>query len=32
VAPSKIDRYTMHPSMRQRVQHVLKRRAAPFIG
>jgi ADP-ribose pyrophosphatase YjhB (NUDIX family) len=32
VAPDEIDGYTMHPSMRQRVQHVLERRDAPFIG
>jgi ADP-ribose pyrophosphatase YjhB (NUDIX family) len=32
VAPSEIDRYQMHPSMRQRVQHLFERREAPFIG
>jgi len=32
VAPDEIDRYTMHPSMRQRVEHVLERREEPFIG
>ena len=32
VAPSDIDSYTMHPSMRQRVEHVLKRRGSAFIG
>jgi ADP-ribose pyrophosphatase YjhB (NUDIX family) len=32
VAPREIDDYTMDPSMRQRVQHVLERREAAFIG
>jgi ADP-ribose pyrophosphatase YjhB (NUDIX family) len=32
VAPSEIDRYTMHLSMRQRVQHVLEDGDGPFIG
>jgi ADP-ribose pyrophosphatase YjhB (NUDIX family) len=32
VAHDEIDQYTMHPSMRQRVQHVLERRDTPFIG
>jgi hypothetical protein len=33
VAPEEIDGYTMHPSMRQRVRHLLdERRDAPFIG
>ena len=32
VAPDEIERYTMHPSMRQRVQHVLEGREAAFIG
>ena len=31
VAPDAIDEYTMHPSMRQRVQHLLEGRAAAFI-
>ena len=32
VAPSDLDGYTMDPSMRQRVQHVLEGREAAFIG
>jgi ADP-ribose pyrophosphatase YjhB (NUDIX family) len=32
VAPEDIDRYGMHPSMRQRVRHLFERRDAPFIG
>ena len=32
VAPSQIDRYPMHDSMRQRVQHLLEQRDTPFIG
>ena len=31
VAPDEIDNYTMHPSMRQRVQHLLEGREAAFI-
>jgi hypothetical protein len=31
VAPDEIDEYTMHPSMRQRVQHLLEGREAAFI-
>jgi ADP-ribose pyrophosphatase YjhB (NUDIX family) len=32
VAPAEIDEYGMHPSMRQRVAHVLEWRESPFIG
>jgi ADP-ribose pyrophosphatase YjhB (NUDIX family) len=32
VAASDVDRYPMHPTMRQRVGHVLEERSAPFIG
>ena len=32
VAPDEIERYTMDPSMRQRVQHVVKGCEAAFIG
>jgi ADP-ribose pyrophosphatase YjhB (NUDIX family) len=32
VAPGEIDGLPMHASMRQRVQHLLERRDAPFIG
>jgi ADP-ribose pyrophosphatase YjhB (NUDIX family) len=32
VPPDDIDRLQMHPSMRQRVSHVLERRTEPFIG
>ena len=32
VDPSDLDRHPMHPSMRQRVEHVLEQRAAPYIG
>jgi ADP-ribose pyrophosphatase YjhB (NUDIX family) len=32
VAPNEIDQYTMHPSMRQRVEHLLEERQEPFIG
>ena len=32
VPPADIDRLQMHPSMRQRVAHVLERRTEPFIG
>jgi ADP-ribose pyrophosphatase YjhB (NUDIX family) len=32
VPPSEIDEYTMHGSMRQRVQHLLEDRDSPFIG
>src|SRR5215207_3054805 len=32
VAPNDLDRYPMHASMRQRVQHLLERRDKPFIG
>ncbi len=32
VPASEIDRYPMHDSMRQRVQHLLEQRDAPFIG
>jgi ADP-ribose pyrophosphatase YjhB (NUDIX family) len=32
VGPAELDRHPMHPSMRQRVQHLLERRDAPFIG
>jgi ADP-ribose pyrophosphatase YjhB (NUDIX family) len=32
VAPGDIDRYTMHPSMRQRVGHLLEQRDSPYIG
>jgi ADP-ribose pyrophosphatase YjhB (NUDIX family) len=31
VPPDDIDRLQMHPSMRQRVSHVLERRTEPFI-
>jgi 8-oxo-dGTP pyrophosphatase MutT (NUDIX family) len=32
VAPVDVDRLEMHPSMRQRVAHVLERRTEPYIG
>jgi ADP-ribose pyrophosphatase YjhB (NUDIX family) len=32
VQPDEIDRYTMHPSMRRRVDHLLEDRVAAFIG
>jgi 8-oxo-dGTP pyrophosphatase MutT (NUDIX family) len=32
IAPEDVDEYQMHPSMRQRVAHVLEGRAAPYIG
>jgi ADP-ribose pyrophosphatase YjhB (NUDIX family) len=32
VAAGDLDGYPMHPSMRQRVQHVLDERDTPFIG
>jgi 8-oxo-dGTP pyrophosphatase MutT (NUDIX family) len=32
VEPDELDEYPMHDSMRQRVQHLLARRDAPFIG
>jgi 8-oxo-dGTP pyrophosphatase MutT (NUDIX family) len=32
VAPADVDRYTMHPSMRQRVEHLLEHRDIPYIG
>src|SRR3954470_5917209 len=32
VSPSESDEYPMHASMRERVQHLLERRDAPFIG
>jgi ADP-ribose pyrophosphatase YjhB (NUDIX family) len=32
VAASDVDRYPMHSTMRQRVDHVLEERGAPFIG
>jgi ADP-ribose pyrophosphatase YjhB (NUDIX family) len=32
VAPSNLDRYPMHRSMRQRVEHLLEERSTPFIG
>jgi ADP-ribose pyrophosphatase YjhB (NUDIX family) len=32
VPPDEIDRYGMHPSMRQRVAHVLEGREAAFFG
>ena len=32
VEPDGLDGYPMHESMRQRVQHLLERRDAPFIG
>jgi ADP-ribose pyrophosphatase YjhB (NUDIX family) len=32
VAPEAIDRYEMHPTMRQRVRHLLEQRDEPFIG
>jgi ADP-ribose pyrophosphatase YjhB (NUDIX family) len=32
VAPGDLDRYPMHPSMRQRVEHLLEQRTAPYIG
>jgi ADP-ribose pyrophosphatase YjhB (NUDIX family) len=32
VAPEDIDGYTMHPSMRERVQHVLTDRETAYIG
>ncbi|MGI9098563.1 MAG: NUDIX hydrolase [Solirubrobacteraceae bacterium] len=32
VAPEDIDGYAMHPSMRQRVAHVLEHRVTPYIG
>lgn len=32
VAPDEVDRYPMHPSMRQRVEHFLEGRDEPYIG
>jgi ADP-ribose pyrophosphatase YjhB (NUDIX family) len=32
VAPGDVARYTMHPSMRQRVEHLLEHRDSPYIG
>jgi 8-oxo-dGTP pyrophosphatase MutT (NUDIX family) len=32
VAPADLDQYQMHPSMRQRIEHWMERRPAPFIG
>jgi ADP-ribose pyrophosphatase YjhB (NUDIX family) len=32
VAPGEVDHLQMHPSMRQRVEHVLARRTEPYIG
>ena len=32
VPPDDIDRYPMHPSMRQRVEHLLEHRREPYIG
>lgn len=32
VAPQDIEGYAMHPSMRQRVAHVLENREKPYIG
>jgi ADP-ribose pyrophosphatase YjhB (NUDIX family) len=32
VHPRELDQYTMHPSMAQRVRHVLERRDRPYIG
>ena len=32
VRPQDVDDYTMHPSMRERVRHVLERRNEPYVG
>lgn len=32
VPPGEVDRLQMHPSMRQRITHVLERRTEPYIG
>src|SRR5690554_5611644 len=32
VAPVDLDQYPMHPSMRQRIEHWMERRPAPYIG
>jgi 8-oxo-dGTP pyrophosphatase MutT (NUDIX family) len=32
VAPDDVDRYGMHPSMRQRIEHCLEHRGQPYIG
>lgn len=32
ISPDELDQHPMHPSMRQRVEHVLEQRSAPFIG
>jgi ADP-ribose pyrophosphatase YjhB (NUDIX family) len=32
VAANEVNDFTMHPSMRQRVQHVLERRGEPYLG
>jgi ADP-ribose pyrophosphatase YjhB (NUDIX family) len=32
ISPEDIDQYQMHPSMRQRVTHVLEERVTPYIG
>jgi ADP-ribose pyrophosphatase YjhB (NUDIX family) len=32
ISPDELDEHPMHPSMRQRVEHVLEQRSAPFIG
>jgi 8-oxo-dGTP pyrophosphatase MutT (NUDIX family) len=32
VTPDEIDRYPMHPSMRQRIMHYLEHRHQPYIG
>ncbi len=32
VALEDVDQYTMHPSMRQRVRHLVERRGEPYLG
>jgi 8-oxo-dGTP pyrophosphatase MutT (NUDIX family) len=32
VSPDDVDRYQMHPSMRQRIGHYLEHRGQPYIG
>ena len=32
VQPVDLDQYPMHPSMRQRIEHWMERRPAPYIG
>jgi hypothetical protein len=32
VAPERLDRLNLHPSMRLRIDHYLERRSRPYIG